>query len=177
MKKKITFILLAFFVCLPLLYHFSGVKSKSRKDNAHTDLTIIGQVKMTDSIGRQPVEVIKALQGDLNIGFIQTDVFDMTDVPKKINRLLHKEKKIGPVVLFEEVLGVPDATYYKKVFNIPSEKHIKIAYSMVESTKIPQAWVSILNTYFDAVAVPDEFLVDVYKNSGVSIPIYIVPLT
>lgn len=177
MKKKIIFILLAFFVCLPFLYHFSNLKSKSRKDRAHTDLTIIGQVKMTDSIGRQPVEVIKALREDLNIGFIPTDVFDMTNVPKNINKLLHKEKKIAPVVLFEEVLGYPDIAYYKKVFNLPSEKHIKIAYSMVESTKIPEAWASILNTYFDAVAVPDEFLVDVYKNSGVNIPIYVVPLT
>lgn len=44
--------------------------------------------------------------------------------------------------------------------------------SMVEGSRVCQPWVDDLNTYFDFVTVPCEFLVDVYKDSGVNIPIF-----
>jgi glycosyltransferase involved in cell wall biosynthesis len=47
---------------------------------------------------------------------------------------------------------------------------------MFESTQIPMDWVHILNTSFDGAIVPDEFLVQVYKDSGVKIPIFVIPL-
>jgi glycosyltransferase involved in cell wall biosynthesis len=34
----------------------------------------------------------------------------------------------------------------------------------------------MINLYFDAVIVPDIFLVDAYKRSGVTIPIFHIPL-
>lgn len=48
-------------------------------------------------------------------------------------------------------------------------------HSVFESTSIPQVWVDDLNQNFDFVSVSDPFLVDVYKNSGVEIPIFFLP--
>ena len=47
---------------------------------------------------------------------------------------------------------------------------------MFESSRIPNRWVNILNDYFDAVVVPDPFLIEVYQQSGVTLPIFVVPL-
>jgi glycosyltransferase involved in cell wall biosynthesis len=47
---------------------------------------------------------------------------------------------------------------------------------MLESTQIPTEWTFILNHYFDAVIVPDPWLVNVYKNSGVMLPIFVLPI-
>lgn len=175
MKKIIILGLIVTLGSLSLIYHFGFVKSKSTK----ADLTIIGRIKMADGIGRQSIEVIKALQDDVSINFKRTELLDLTDVPKKVQDVLQKrgkDVKLAPVILFEEVLWYPGVNHYKHIFGI-SDDHIKIAYSMYESSRISQTWVSILNTYFDAAAVPDEYLVDVYKNSGVTIPVFHVPLT
>ena len=47
---------------------------------------------------------------------------------------------------------------------------------MFESTEIPKDWVDGLNNYFDAVIVPDPFHVEIYKQNGVVIPIFMLPL-
>lgn len=47
---------------------------------------------------------------------------------------------------------------------------------MFESSEIPKLWVFNLNHYFDAVVVPDSYNVDAYKDSGVTIPIFVLPL-
>lgn len=51
----------------------------------------------------------------------------------------------------------------------------RVAVTMFESTQIPPAWVPILNK-LDAVIVPSQFCLDVFKQCGVQIPIYVVPL-
>lgn len=57
---------------------------------------------------------------------------------------------------------------------MPNSK-IKIAYTMIETTQIPNEWTSIINNHFDAIVVPDTNLIDVYKNSGVRKPIFAIP--
>ena len=53
---------------------------------------------------------------------------------------------------------------------------IKFAYCIVESTKVPKDIVEKFNKNFDAVIVVDEWFVDVCKNSGVTIPVFALPL-
>ena len=48
---------------------------------------------------------------------------------------------------------------------------------MFESSKIPNEWANILNNYFDIVVVPDSYLIEIYKNSGVNLPIFVLPLS
>jgi glycosyltransferase involved in cell wall biosynthesis len=47
---------------------------------------------------------------------------------------------------------------------------------MFETSKISAAWVRTINRIFDAVIVPDQYLVKVYENSGVRKPIFVLPL-
>lgn len=51
----------------------------------------------------------------------------------------------------------------------------RVAVTMFESTEIPAAWVPILNE-LDAVIVPSDFCLTVFKECGVTSPIYVVPL-
>lgn len=48
---------------------------------------------------------------------------------------------------------------------------IKIGYTMVENTQVGKEWVQHINR-MDAVLVPSKYLVEVFKGSGVRIPIY-----
>ena len=145
-------------------------------------LTVIGFVKMGDGIGRQSAELIHALHDRVNIAFVPTRSSDLSDVPPSIRSILVKTKKkrMGKIVLYEEPLPIPNGKIHcrlNKFLKEPKNRdQIRIAYSMVESSRIPSEWADSLNTYFDAVAVPDEFLVEVYQLSGVSIPIFILPL-
>ena len=52
---------------------------------------------------------------------------------------------------------------------------IKIGYSMLEVTGIPQEWVRQANL-MDEVWVPSEFNKLTFQNSGVRVPIHVVPL-
>lgn len=51
----------------------------------------------------------------------------------------------------------------------------RVAVTMFESSRIPATWAPILNT-MDAVIVPSRFLVDAFRDSGVTAPIHVVPL-
>jgi glycosyltransferase involved in cell wall biosynthesis len=51
----------------------------------------------------------------------------------------------------------------------------RIAITMFESSKPPASWRPILNT-MDAVIVPSQFCWRIFRDSGVTAPIYVVPL-
>lgn len=131
---------------------------------------------MGDGLGRQSAELIDAFKDELNVNFAPTRRQKASDVPKRFRKLVkNKHPKWGKVVLFEEMLWWPKEEKYRHILKANKDS-IRIAYSMWESTKIPNEWVLILNNHFDAVAVPAPFLVEVYKESGVNIPIFELPL-
>ena len=51
----------------------------------------------------------------------------------------------------------------------------KLAVTMFESDKIPDDWVEPLNDC-DAIVVPSQFLVKVFKSAGITPPIHVIPL-
>jgi Glycosyltransferase len=51
----------------------------------------------------------------------------------------------------------------------------RVAVTMFESTKLPAGWVVNLNTCA-AVIVPSVWVAEVFRNSGVIVPIHVVPL-
>lgn len=138
------------------------------------DLTVIGSLSFSGSIARIPILMMDILYKDLKINFGNTLEYSLKEVPEHIkNIVLNNDGAIpGNVILYTDILWCKSQAVCK---NLPDGK-IKIAYSMLESTGIPSAWVKVLNNDFDAVAVPDDFLVEVYKNSGVRIPIFVLPL-
>jgi len=51
----------------------------------------------------------------------------------------------------------------------------RVALTMFESTKLPEGWAENLNKC-DAVIVPGQFLVDVFRDNGVNAPMQVYPL-
>lgn len=137
------------------------------------DVTIVGPVGYFDGLGRISIGIIDAVKNDLQINCIPT-YLNLNHINIDVQSiLLHPDKTPGKVSLFTGPLWYVSEKLFKKV---PKESKIKIAYTMLEGTKIPSMWVKILNHCFDAAVVPDSFLVSVYQNCGVKIPIFVLPL-
>lgn len=131
---------------------------------------------MADGIGRQSLELISSLKDQFNVHYKNTRDIDYKDVPKDLFPILHNRKKpFGKVIIFEDTLSIKDDQFRKMPAGIDPYR-IKIAYSMFESTQIPPIFVQRLNDNFDAVVVPDPFLIDIYKNCGVTKPLFVLPL-
>lgn len=142
----------------------------------HPYLTIIGPVKMADGIARQTPEIADHLYDKVNLN-IFADFVIKTDLSKKIRSILKRPKVRGNVILYEDVLFIPKHTDARRFFKKKKdENELRIAYSMIESSQVADEWVGILNEYFDAVVVPDPYLVSVYQTSGVEIPVFMIPL-
>lgn len=140
-------------------------------------LTVIGLVNMADGIGRHSVELIDSLKDEVSIGFIHTAKPCYKTVSSPVKRIMKNQyRPIGKVVIFEECIWTPEREHYQLLRTPKNKDQIRIAYTMFESSEIPRQWVSILNDYFDAAIVPDNFLVKVYQNCGVDIPIFVLPL-
>lgn len=138
------------------------------------DTTIINSVLMSDGIGRHGVMFMSALHDKLSMNMLQLSPKNYKDVPPEVLKILIKPfNGFGKVAFWTNILGIGNE--YAQIYKSMSSP-LKISYSMFESDALPEMWVSTLNSYFDLVVVPDEFLVSVYKNSGVKIPIFVIPL-
>lgn len=145
-------------------------------------LSVVGFCKMADGLGRQCPDLIEALYQDFSVGFYPLKSSSLADVPDQILPIInHPNPHLGTVVFYNDSIWMPKkkGKDYGVLNLFKTKKHdkqLRICYSMLESTKIPKQWVSLLNEYFDLAAVPDPFLEKVYKDSGVTIPIFTVPL-
>ncbi|MBS3905212.1 MAG: glycosyltransferase family 4 protein [Simkania sp.] len=144
-------------------------------------LTVIGFAKMADGLGRQSVELMDGLYDDVELGFIPSSKSDLKDVPERIQHLITQPNdNQGKIVIYESALPSPnekaEIRLNRVLKGVKNNHQIRIAYSMLESSRIPSKWAELLNKYFDAVVVPDTFLVDVYQCSGVEIPVFVLPL-
>lgn len=141
---------------------------------AEYDLTILGFVKFADGIGRHPIGWIDCLKDECKINFISTrkDKINFAGISPQITKIINDpDKTLGKISIFVDMLTQKNDV----IADIPLNSKINFAFSMLESSAIPQKWVEILNNKFDAVIVPDENLVAVYSNSGVKIPIFALP--
>lgn len=147
------------------------------KKNDVPYLTIYGPIKSGNGLGQQSIGVFRMLASDLAIHYVPTRLPE-EKIPRDLRPFVRiQASNDSEIHLFEEALWYHNSPhwFYDFIAKMPKDK-IKIAYSMFESSRIPHEWVLILNCYFDAIAVPDRFLIDVYRKSGVQIPIFEVPL-
>lgn len=132
------------------------------------DLTVVSSIDFNGSVRRHAIGLIEILQDTLRINFIASRPVNLAGVSPEVQKVILSDAKTpGRVALLEDPLWYADP--------MPDSK-IKIAFSVFESTRIPSTWVDILNHKFDAVVVADKFFIDVYKKSGVKIPIFHIPL-
>ena len=152
------------------------------------DLTVVGMVLSVDGEGRQPLDLITILEETTSISFLQIGHLsdrELAAVSPGVRRALTTPGRACPgrVLIHEYMLTCPPRNErpkraYWSRFHLPqtTKRQVRFAYTMFESTRIPRDWVHILNTSFDGAIVPDEFLVEVYRESGVKIPVFVIPL-
>ena len=141
------------------------------------DVTLLGSVKMSDGLGRHPVELIEAFSNEISFSMIHTTRPCFIDVPKRAKKIVKaKQRKQGKILLSFDSVWTPTYSCLRHLNEEDNLEQLRIAYSMFESTRIPPEWVTILNGYFDAVVVPDPFHKEVYEQSGVQVPIFVLPL-
>lgn len=161
-----------------LLFYFFILKPETY------DAAFIGFMNPREGIGNVPIQIIDCLKySNLKINWISIydKIFEhQNDIPSYVKRVaIHGKQFASRVGIYTSLLWYKDPTSLREIHNyqkIPNNCSIKIAYSMLESTRIPQQWANILNKNFDAVVVPDDFLGAAYYNSGVNIPIFTIPL-
>ena len=82
------------------------------------------------------------------------------DQRRLINEKPFKKERIGIIKT------TPDAFRH-------NNSEIRIGYTMVEGTKVGKKWIRQCNA-MDAIFVPSKYLVDVFKKSGLTVPIFTV---
>lgn len=147
--------------------------SKKRSDRQVVDLTLVGLIKHADGIGKISHGIAELLCDDLKVKCFPTNFFAVKNLTPKMNEVVSSRGHLssGVSILTEQVFTQRSRPYW---FLPPSK--VKIAYSMIESTRIPTKWSALLNRHFDAVVVPDQSLVEIYQTSGVKIPIFELPI-
>lgn len=143
-----------------------------------TDLTVIGGMKYADGLSSISYAIVDMLKDDLSINVLPMTVPCLNE-SLHIKKILENSRKETPskILIFTNLLWAAGHDHTKDFISENSENYdIKIAYSMLEADRIPKQWVTILNTKFDAVVVPDKWLIEVYQKSGVYIPIFVLPV-
>ena len=146
------------------------------------DLTIAGYHNSSVSIGRRAINFINALNPEsktLKINYVDcrssiggvSRSKDQDIDPSILEIIHHKDKTPGTVAFFVDLLTLNK----RKIFENVPDSNIKLALVTLETTKAPRLWVEAINNKFDGVVVPDTWLVDVLRNSGVVKPVFVVP--
>lgn len=160
-------------LCIPLLSIFVCSAHNIEPSNETYDVTVVSYILFANGLGRNAIAILDLMQDSLKMNFINTrpKTFSLQDVPENVKNLIErKNQTLSNVAILYDSISNPSKPHTK----MPPSK-IKLAYSMTEATAIPHDWASVINDEFDAVVVPDHFLVEVYKNSGVQKPIFVLP--
>lgn len=153
-------------------------------------LTIVAPINYRDGMGRQAIDLINVLDNaDVDLNLVYNIKITPPDSIKKY--LYNKNKKPGYIVLNEHSLLQTNISleeykndwllnnkykYRNKFNNIKRDEQIYINYSMFEADMLPEDAVYNFNKYWDMIVVPDQNLVDIYRQSGINIPIFVLPL-
>ncbi len=144
---------------------------------SHFDFTIVSQIRWAGGLERLPILLTRLFKNEMSMNLIPTPgLYTFTDIPQDEQIILkNPDKTPGNVAILFDVLWHERDKLGSPADFVPNTSIIKIAYSMLEGTAIPKTWADILNKKFDLVAVPDEYYQTVYQNSGVTIPIFVLP--
>lgn len=139
----------------------------------NNNITLLGRCDLADGLGQLSINAIKMLWDDFEISYVTFPKSNLNGLPNEIKQIVtSKNDETSKLALF---FTLPREDDKEQINLIPKNCEIRIAYSMLESSRIPKRCVNALNKYFDIAVVPDPWLVKVYKDSGVRIPIYVIP--
>lgn len=140
------------------------------------DLTIVGFFEAEGGIGKVPLTILEVLGDGISTNFVCTmpqPNMGKEITPKAMACINNPDHEAGKVAMLTELIWCKGR---RPANRMPKDSIIKLAYSMLETTQIPSTWVKILNEEFDAVVVPDIYVSTMYQESGVLIPIFVLPL-
>ncbi|MBM3192347.1 MAG: glycosyltransferase, partial [Chlamydiae bacterium] len=173
MKKHSCWYLL---LILPILLTVPAIHRQLRKHVLKPDVTVTGFIKMADGLGRQSIELIDTLHNHFDVHFQKTRDMEWRDVPLHLHKILKdRSRPLGRVVILEDSLfEIKKAP--KDLFRKRHNDQIWLAYSMFETSKAPPTFAHLIEEHFDAVLLPDPFLVKAYQAAGIQKPLFVLPL-
>lgn len=138
------------------------------------DVTLIGNLGrcgQRNGNGLHAATFLQLLKPEAHLYFHATDKVPTTGLPDSL---------LENVTSVDDISKMPKApitiyTKFEQPFTLNPDS-INIAYMAWESTKLASHFVNLFNK-FDAIIVPDNFLVDVFESSGVKKPVFVLPLT
>jgi glycosyltransferase involved in cell wall biosynthesis len=131
------------------------------------DVTLSGNIDLKDGLGKI-INTFKKLISKTNLKYNIIDTYKNHSVIETITTTPKNggDNKIGRInINFNFPTEIP-----------PKVNNLNYIYSMYESDKIHDEWTKNINKYYDGVIVPDEWVKEVYENSGVLKPIYVIPI-
>ncbi|MFZ4672897.1 glycosyltransferase family 1 protein [bacterium] len=136
-------------------------------------ISIAGTINKRDGIGRQSIELGTALKNTYNIQVVPFG--ECGELSKEEMELVETDlRNLHPIVLLNTSLPeIPHMVEILKRYKKPGQRFL--AYTMIESDFVDPRFVEYLN-FFEAILVPDPFLVEVFQKSGVKPPIEVIPL-
>ncbi|MDR3646454.1 MAG: glycosyltransferase family 4 protein [Candidatus Babeliales bacterium] len=153
--------------------------------NANVDLDIVGFVDPYGGIGQVALSFIECLKTGLKIKLynIYPEETRLQDLSKDTQKIVENSIAVNDETVLKNESN--DVCLYTHILSTNKwdnflnfkKNGISLAYSMVESTHVLQDWVDKLNSSFDALVVPDISLVKVYQDSGVKIPVFVLPMS
>lgn len=160
-----------------------------RQVDALHDINLIGYLNNYDSLARHTSSFLNTLPQSLKINIFKTKGCSGKGLPERHQKIIASGINLFNTQELKLLLGrglhisgisiYTDSWWHSNEWNkyksIPNNS-IKFAYCVVESTKVPKDIVEKFNKNFDAVIVVDEWFVNVCKNSGVTIPVFALPL-
>lgn len=155
------------------------------------DVNLIGYLNDIRSISRHTSSFTRCLQDHCSLKLFKTrgcskksfslfekklidygvDLYDK----KNLGLLINAGLKLSGITIYTDSYFKSNGVW-QEYLKIPNSSLIKFAYVVTESPKISKDEVAILNQYFDALIIPDQWLESVYRSSGVVVPIFVLPL-
>lgn len=153
-------------------------------------INVIGYLDDLNSLSRHTSSVIDCLHGErgLRIKLFKTHAGSCADLSEpcskvferatginnqsKIDDYIHNNTLLRGVVLYTD----PQCSDLGRFKVLLSEHTLRIASLVFETTQISPEKIVNVNAHSDMVIVPDPWLVNVYKNSGIICPIFVLPL-
>ncbi len=143
------------------------------------DLTLVGNAKFADGIGRHALLFANTLGKsnlDVNFKVIGEPIRNWKEVlPNAFKTLSRPFNGYGKISFYTYIIGLDNDQLLPLHQEVISSSKKAFAYSMLESDALPPKWKDVLNKYAKVI-VPDPFYIDVYKNSGVRVPVEVMPL-
>lgn len=158
------------------------------------DLNLIGHLWNLCSISQHTASFIRCLHGHVPIKLFKTTPFDArchNDIFQAITRESIDLRNTSQLTqMIKDGLALSGMTIYTNSFwedngqknawkeyqLIPNKSLLRYAFVVTEWTKISADKVQIFNNNFDALIIPDAWGEEIYRKSGVKIPIFTLPL-